>query len=278
MQRLGRSGATLATFLVNLDRAPDRRVAMEARLGAAGLAHERVPAVDGAALAFPHPEFSERSYRLLHGRRTLPAEVGCYLSHVACARRFLAGDADLALIVEDDVSFGPDVLEALDLAALQGARWDVLRLTTMSSGRAIPMTPLGGGHALGVALTREKGSGAYVVNRRAAAWIAGPLVPMRLPYDIAFDLEFLHGLKGAFLLPSVASQRNDLPSQIQHSLRRYRLGRWRYVTVLPFRTFAEVARVACRAARLLQGRLRPGAAAPGPGPAGSTPPRGRPPS
>lgn len=277
MQRLPRSGLLLATHLVNLDRAPGRRAAMEARLHAAGLAHERVPAVDGALLAFPHPDFSEAAYRLLHGRRTLPAEVGCYLSHVACARRFLAGPADLLLVVEDDVSFEPGFLDALDRAALRRDRWDLLRLSTMSSGRALPMAPLGGGLHLGVALTREKGSGAYLVNRRAAAWIAG-MVPMRLPFDLAFDLEFLRGLKAAFLLPSVASQRDDAPSQIQHALRRYRLGRWRYVTILPFRTLAEAARLLCRGARLIQGRLAPAAGARAPAPGAPTGPRARPPS
>ncbi len=279
---LPRSGQRLATFLINLDRAPDRLAAMESRLAALGLPFARVPAVDGRRLAFPHPDFSEPSYKLLHGRRTSPAEVGCYLSHVACARAFLEGDADLALILEDDAAFEPDLLDTLDRAALQPEVWDLLRLTTVSSGRAIPVRPLGNGRSLAIALTREKGSGAYLVNRRAARWIARDLVPMRLAYDIAYDLEYLRGLKAAFVLPMPASQIGPEPSQVQVGIQQVKLPRWRYLTVLPYRTFLEVSRLLCRGVRLLQARLtRPASppdAAPAPAPAGSTSPPAPPPA
>lgn len=279
---LPRSGLTLATYLINLDRAPDRLARMADRLGAAGVPFARIPAVDGRTLAFPRPDFSELSYKLLHGRRTIPAEVGCYLSHVACARAFLASDADLALIVEDDVTVEPDLLDTLGRAALQPEVWDLLRLTTMSSGRAVPVRPLGNGRSLAVALTREKGSGAYVVNRRAAAWIAEDLVPMRLAYDIAYDLEYLRGLKAAFVMPMPASQRNHEPSQVQAGIRRHKLPRWRYLTVLPYRTFLELSRVLCRGLRLLQARLTrpasPPAAAPAPAREAPTSPPAPPPA
>lgn len=275
---LPRSGRTLGAYLINLDRAPDRLARMAARLDALGLPFTRVPAVDGRALAFPRPDFSELSYKLLHGRRTVPTEVGCYLSHVESARAFLATEADLALILEDDVTLAPDLLDTLDRAALQPGAWDLLRLSTMSTGRAIPVRPLGNGRSLAIALTREKGSGAYLVNRRAAAWIARDLVPMRLAYDIAYDLEYLHGLKAAFVMPMPASQRNDEPSQVQVGLRRYKLPRWRYLTVLPYRTFLELSRLLCRGARLLGARLTRPASPPDGAPARARAESTRPPA
>lgn len=256
------SGRRLAVYLINLDGAEARLEAMRAKLAALQLPARRIAAVDGRALAFPNPDFDARAYRLLHGRRTTPPEVGCYLSHVACARAFLEGDADLALILEDDVSFDPDLVAVLDRAAVQGGLWNLLRLTSVNRGRKYGLRDLGQGRRLALALTREKGAGAYVIDRRAAAWISRDLMPMRLAWDIAFDLEYLDGLRAAFVDPLPASQRSDHPTQIQAGLQAYKLGRSRYLTVLPYRAWLEVTRLACRGTRLIRARLGSGAQAP----------------
>lgn len=256
MQVLAHSRLTLAVYLINMDGAEDRLQVMNKETAAAGIHAERVPAVIGRNLSFPIPEFSELSYKLLHGRRMKHGEVGCYLSHVECARRFLASDADLCLILEDDVAFDPDFLETIDAAAKSSDAWDILRLTTVSSGRKFPFRKLTERRSLSIALTREKGSGAYMINRKAARWIAKDLVPMRLAYDIAFDLEYLSGLKAAFVTPLVATQDSEFESQIQGNINAHKLPRWRYFTVLPYRTYLEVSRVVARTALLLWQKLK----------------------
>lgn len=252
--RLPLSERRLAVFLINMAGATERLAAMTARLDGLHLPFTRIEGVDGRALSFPHPDFDERAYRILHGRRTTPPEVGCYLSHVAAVRAFLDSDADLALILEDDVTFAPDFLTALDRAATQGRLWNLLRLTSVNRGRKYAMRDLGQGRRLAVALTREKGAGAYVIDRIAAAWILDRLMPMRLAWDIAFDLEYLAGLRAAFIDPLPASQISDHPTQIQSGLAAYKLGRSRYLTVLPYRAWLELARVACRGWRLAGAR------------------------
>lgn len=258
LQVLPESRSTLAVYLINMDGAEDRLAVMNRETAAVGIAAERVPAVIGRNLSFPIPEFSELSYKILHGRRLKHGEVGCYLSHVECARRFLASDADLCLILEDDVSFQPDFLQTVDSAAKNSDAWDILRLTTVSRGRKFPFRKLTSGRSLSMALTREKGSGAYMINRKAARWITKRLVPMRLAYDIAFDLEFLSGLKGAFVTPLVASQDSEFESQIQANINAHKLPRWRYLTVLPYRTYLEVSRFLARSGLLLWHKLRNG--------------------
>ena len=250
------SQARLAVFLINLDGAAERLAAMQDKLARAGLPFCRIAGINGRALTYPIPEFSERSYRLMHGRRTSPAEVGCYLSHVASARAFLESDADLALILEDDVSFQADFVDTLDRAAMQRDLWNLLRLTTVNRGRRFPVQALGNGRSLALTLTREKGAGAYVIDRRAAEWITTRLIPMRLAFDIAFDLEYLAGLRACFIHPLPASQASDHPTQIQDTRLAHKLPRWRYGTVLPYRAWLELSRVACRGARLLAARRR----------------------
>lgn len=137
---------------------------------------------------------------------------------------------------------------------MNGSDWDLLRLTTVSNGRKFPFRKLVGGRSLAIALTREKGSGAYLVNRRAGKWIS-KLIPMRLAYDIAFDTEYLAGLKAAFIYPLCATQDADGESQIQNNLRIYRLPRWRYFTVLPYRTFLETSRFLMRSLRFAVAKL-----------------------
>lgn len=255
LQFLPESRQSMAVYLINMDGATDRLAAMERKTQAIGLSFERISGVDGRKIAFPIPEFSELSYKLLHGRRTVPPEVGCYLSHVECARRLLASDADLALILEDDVSFEQDFLNTVDLAARNRKNWDILRLTTVNRGRKYAFKNLKVGRNLAVALTREKGAGAYIVNRQAAQWIVEKLLPMRLAYDIAFDLEYLYGLRAAFVYPLIASQHSEHETQIQANINKYKLPRWRYLTVLPYRAYLEVTRFISRGVTLAINKL-----------------------
>lgn len=106
-----------------------------------------------------------------------------------------------------------------------------------------------------MALTREKGTGAYIINRAAAEWFCR-LLPMRLSWDIAFDLEHLAGLRATFVIPVPVSQCEETVSQIQAGVRGAKLPRWRYVTVLPYRTWLEVSRVCVRGARAVWLRWR----------------------
>ena len=246
--------ARLAVYLINLDRATERLAHMTERLTAAGLEFERVPAVDGAVLPDPTPDFSPASYALLHGRRRYAPEIGCYFSHVACAKRLLDSDATHALILEDDVAFDPDIRTVLDEALEVSDRWNLLRLSTVNDGRKFAVHRLPGGRRLAVALTREKGAGAYVIDRRAAKWITTRLMPMRLAWDIAFDLEYLAGLRALFVDPLPCDQRTEPKSQIQTGVKGSKLPRWRYLTVLPVRAWFEITRLVCRGALWL--RLR----------------------
>ncbi len=246
----------LAIYLINMADAHERRETMLSRLSALGLAPDRIHAVDGRALSFPMPEFSERSYKLLHGRRTCPPEIGCYLSHVECARSLLDSEAEFALVLEDDIVFEKDFLDSLSAALHQSGSWDILRLSTVNDGRKFPFKRLTHSRSLAISLTREKGAGAYVINRKAAQWIVTDLMPMRLAYDIAFDTEYLAGLKAAFIFPLCTTQNADGGSQIQRNMRKFRLPGWRYFTVLPYRAYLETARFLLRSAHLLILKIR----------------------
>lgn len=237
------------TMLINLDRAEARLHSMARQLNTLGLPFERIAAVDGRALDFPIAAYDEAGFRRRHGRMTNPGEVGCYLSHVACAKRLLESTHDHALILEDDLVL-PDNLATVIAEALEEHRhWDVLRLSSVNKGRKFTAVPLSQTRSLAISLTREKGSGAYLINRKAAEWMCSDLVPMRLPYDIAFDLEFFDGLRGMFISPVPISQEAGFPSDIQQG-RRFRLPLAQRYPVYVYRAGLEIARFAFRASRL----------------------------
>lgn len=241
----------LATYLINLDRAEDRRKRMTFLLQRAGLSFERIEAIDGRDISLPSPHFDERGYLASHGRRPNPFEIGCYLSHVKCAYSLLESENEHALVLEDDLEFDDDFLDVLSCALDRSESWDLLRLSSVSSGRKFRIQKLHGRFDLAIALTREKGSGAYVINRRAAEWILKSLMPMRLPYDIAFDLEHQAGLRACFVTPPVVSQSAERSSQIQQKLSQYRLPGRRPASVMWRRTKMECGRFIARAATLI---------------------------
>jgi glycosyl transferase, family 25 len=251
MGRLNRHKISIPTYVINLDRAVDRLSHMEATLSDLSMSFERIPAIDGKSVHFTSADFAERTYTLLHGRRRNPAEIGCYLSHIECARRLLASSAEHALVLEDDVSLPEDIHDLVHTAIAAGSDWDILRLSSVNDGAKYPFRELTAKRSLAIALTREKGSGAYIINRSAAKWFVTRLLPMRLPFDLAFDLEHFACLKAAFVRPVPVSQDIGLISQIQGHRRAFHLSRWCYVVVQPYRAWLETTRLLFRLGRLL---------------------------
>jgi glycosyl transferase family 25 len=249
------SSVAVPVYLINLERALDRLLTMDRQLSSAGIFYERVDAVEGNKLAFPNDLYDASGYRARHGKLTNPAEVGCYLSHIECARRFLASQSDHALIFEDDLLLPDDLPEIISAALAEGVSWDILRLSTVNRGKKFIVKQLTSQRALAVSLTREKGSGAYLINRRAALWLCQALVPMRLPYDIAFDLEYLSGLRGMFVSPVPISQEAGFPSNIQLGRSRFQLPWWKRPTIYPYRVWLECSRFALRLALLVTFRI-----------------------
>lgn len=237
------------SYVINLPHARERREKIEARLRSAGLEFTRIVGVNGRELTLPIPEFDELRHRLMTGRRPIPAEIGCYLSHIQAIDAFLASDAGRthALIFEDDAVFGDDLPAIVDAALAHADSWDVLRLSTVGRDRVVRAVPLGSGSFLGVNLTRCKGAAAYMVNRKAAQTFRRRLVPMRLAWDIAFDLEYLWGLRALAVTPFPVVPDERAVTQIQNDINSFKLPRTRYLTVFPFRAAVESVRFVMRA-------------------------------
>lgn len=120
-------------YLINLDGSDDRLRSATAQLAAEGLAFERVPAFDGRALTRDQfPGYDHAAAMRYMGRPMRGGEIGCYLSHLDCARRFLATGAPVALVLEDDMKLLPGFAEALAQVLTHADRvrpgWEIVNL------------------------------------------------------------------------------------------------------------------------------------------------------
>lgn len=247
-------------YVINLASAVDRWRDMQARLHEAGVPFERIDAVRGRDLPQPYPDFDEPGHRRRTGRRPIPAEIGCYLSHLKAIDAFLETGHSHGLVLEDDAIFAPGFVAIVAAALARADAWDVLRLQTVNRDRVVRVWALDSRYSLGVNLTRSKGAAAYMLSRRAAEVFRRRLRPMRLAYDIAFDLEYLWGLRAVAITPYPVTADETAPTQIQLNINASKEGAGRYLTVFPFRAAVETARVACRLPLLARLRLRgPGA-------------------
>lgn len=226
-----------------MDSAVARWASIEQTFTGRGMLLNRIPGIDGFALDLPIAEYSEGLYRWFHGRPTRPGEVGCYLSHVRAIQAFLASDEETALIGEDDLTLGPDFETVVAAAMGYANHWNILRLTGLGTGRAMPFASLGLGYSLCVGMGRMKGLGAYIIDRAAARKLVDKLLPMRLPIDHALDREWFFGLRGASLLPFPASQMQaGFRSSIQMGESLRLSGLRRILATYPYQFFNEVMR------------------------------------
>jgi glycosyl transferase family 25 len=203
------------TWVINLDRAPDRLARITEQLQGLGMPFTRLAAVDAGRIT---PEqraaLDEPSYRRKHGMTPLLGELGCYLSHVEVMRQFLASTCDFALVLEDDVLLHPTLPAVVEGLVAHAGRWDVVKLSAVHSGTPVTVLALSPGHELAVMLSRCTGSSAYLMNRHAATAYAAGLLPMSLPYDHVFDQGWRFGLKVRLVTPTPCGHDDRIASTI----------------------------------------------------------------
>lgn len=207
---------TLHTWVINLDRAPQRLARLGDRLDELGLSWTRFAAIEGKHIP---PEEQSRlldqgAFERRHGMTPIPGELGCYVSHVRVMEAFLASEHGWALILEDDVR--PDAALPHVLKSLMDCadRWDMVKLSAIHSGTPQLVRDLGHGFGLAVMLSRCTGASAYVVNRAAAQRYVRSLLPMRVPFDHEFDRGWVHGLRVRRVVPEACVHDDQIESTI----------------------------------------------------------------
>lgn len=246
----------LMVLLINLPRSTERRERMQQRLADIGLAYEILPAVDGRARWDELlPSVDVKAFEHHAGSDVLPGEIGCYHSHLQAWQRLVASPAQVLLVLEDDMVFHDDFVDALRVALRGRAHWDLLKLAKIRAKQPVCQGLLGP-YRLNACIGAFTGFGAYLIQRETARRLLTQLLPIRAPIDRELEQVHRHDIRHFSLEPFPAHPQDEGQSTITGErfshVRRYPLSRrWTKYAEQTRNLFGRVAYLArC-------GRLRP---------------------
>lgn len=184
-------------FAINLDRSADRWQTLSSRARELGLGITRISAIDGRLISEEEREaIDDEAFRRNAGRLMLPGEYGCYRSHIRALETFLTTDADIAVIIEDDIELQGDLCLRV-MASFQALpKADVIKFCNhrVVGFRKKAVSSLL--DTIGRAIHGPLGSAAcYGVTRCGAKLLIDQLTIMRYPWDAALERGWHHGAK-----------------------------------------------------------------------------------
>ncbi|MBS0355641.1 MAG: glycosyltransferase family 25 protein [Proteobacteria bacterium] len=194
-------------FVLNLERAVERRALMQQRLAELGLEAEFLPAIDGARVDRGSlPAGAEQ--RLSNG------ELGCYLSHRRSWEIVVERGLALAVVLEDDVVLSPELPRVIAGIAGLDLPYDLVRLSSLGPVRGIPVAGLEDGRRLILPNKNPSGAQGYLVSQAGARRLLARLAVPQRPVDDEFDLYWKHDLCIPVVFPCVVEEDGGLASTI----------------------------------------------------------------
>lgn len=213
----------LPTWVINLDRRPDRWQAVSLQLAKVGIAASRLSAVDGHDPAVMRDIEGGIPKRKGVFRPLSVPEVALAMSHRKALKEFLLTEHPAALILEDDAVLSSDLPSLLHSVDWWPQGTNVIKLDTIGfkefRGKLCGMTECGRGiHQL---IYCHTGAGGYLVNRTGARLVMNAPEHETLPFDnVMFDLRLsitARRLGGAQTIPAAVLHREAMPdSDVGH--------------------------------------------------------------
>ena len=139
----------LGVYLINLDSSTERLAQADAELKKHGVEYQRISAVDGRKLDIKEfPLYNSKRSNSYTGRDLIGSEIGCYLSHKKALEIFVNSDADLGLILEDDLhlneKFKTVLLETVEILKNTTNHWAVVNIAANKRKLSAPMMTIQG--------------------------------------------------------------------------------------------------------------------------------------
>ena len=198
------------TYLINLDGSDKRLERSTQQLNHIDWSFERVSAYDGRGKTLSEfKDYDDQQARKNLGRSLLNAEIGCYLSHYQCAQKFLDTDADMLVVLEDDMkmaeSFKPVIDQTLAyLHANPNLDWYLVNIAAKKKKLAKDITTLDA-HTLWHAYYFPIRGLGLIWSRKGAEEFVKHGKPITMPVDIFFQRWLSQNGKGLGVWPAVIS-------------------------------------------------------------------------
>lgn len=230
----------MLTYLINLDRSPQRLEKAREVLASWHVDFTRLSAVDGRQLP---PErlgnhqqpFSARRYFL---KDMTPGEIGCFLSHKKCWEALLQSDNDWAFICEDDIIFLSDptpfisdpqwIPSGVSLIQLAKPSPDPEVFSREKMGLAVPNQP--SSRLVVLRKNIRGGTLGYLIHKKAAQAALSIATPIPAPVD-DFLFSFASPLRKRItpwtLTPSIISTDDGGQTDVGTSKGKVKTPFWR---------------------------------------------------
>jgi len=203
-------------FVINLERSPHRREYMINYLKGHGVVARIFPAVDGSKIdvaevqrqgiyddALAHQKFS---------RSLSKNEIACTLSHLNIHRMMIENDIAMAMVLEDDAMFAPEISNKLRNALAEAPEdWDLLQLSH-NCQEHVECTK----HLVKFPSNTRMpvGSAGYLIRKSGAEKMLGNGFPICYPADSFFGRSPRWGVVLYGFAPPVITQNAIFPTQI----------------------------------------------------------------
>jgi len=212
----------LPTWVINLDRRPDRWQAVSLQLAKIGIAANRLSAVDGCDPAVMRDIEGGIPKRKGVFRPLSVPEVAHAMSHRKALKEFILTEHPAALILEDDVTVSSDLPSRLHSVDWWPQGINVIKIDTNGApefrGKLCGMTECGRGiHQL---IYCHTGAGGYLVNRTGARLVMNAPEHETMPFDnVMFDHRLsitARRLGGAQIIPAAVVHKEAMPDSDVH--------------------------------------------------------------
>lgn len=206
-------------IVINLDRAPERLAQFSAAADAAGVAFQRLPAIDGRMLTgFDDCGITVDAATWQTQTRNCPTinEIACFLSHREAARAALTGGATSAVICEDDAVLTDrfaDAIRVLNDCTFSGPT--IVKLSAIHRRKTFTLDTVHG-FELGRYTRKTAGAACYWLNTGGLQAIAG-LETAAAPFDWVLDQWWRYGFQLYALTPETARVEDGETSTIGYS-------------------------------------------------------------
>jgi glycosyl transferase family 25 len=192
---------TLPILVINLRGSAERLKKATAELAAAGLAFERLEAIDGRLL--PQAEL-DRLAPWDQGaffKPLSPGEVGCYLSHLAALERIVREGWPRALVLEDDFILAPGFHDGLqEILGRSAAMPDLIKVEGVRRGGELAEI-LPSGRALIRNRCPPTRNVAHLWSLEGARKILRAAGPLRRPFDVEIKHWWESGIEIVYARP-----------------------------------------------------------------------------